>query len=307
MTSLLQQILKRAGLWEQIGRGFQPLQLPKDSPGRCISDEEETRLLKTAILSKRWESCYLFILLSLNTSMGPGECKSLRVRDVDFEKNTVNLTSLGAKNSYRVRTIPLNHIAAGACRELVARLEKIGPVSPDWFLFPFRADRQKGKPCALDPTKPRTSFRKVWFEITKLAGLEKLRMYDLRHTCITRLCENPENSEETIRAIAGHCSAQMLKKYSHVRVEARRAALAGLVPVRSAQLPNMPSSERDRTGKPLTNQDVMDLIEVGLPAKVIAEKIDKSVGAFDTSPQALKELKKAGVHDSIILAMVRAS
>jgi len=42
-------------------------------------------------------------------------------------------------------------------------------------------------------------------------------------------------------------------------------------------------------------------------AKVIAQKIDESVGAFDTSPQVLKELKKAGVHDSIILAMVRTS
>ena len=41
-------------------------------------------------------------------------------------------------------------------------------------------------------------------------------------------------------------------------------------------------------------------------AKVIAQKSDKSVGAFDTSPQILKEPKKAGVHDSIILAMVKA-
>jgi len=112
---------------------------------------EETRLLKPAILSKALGELLFvyFALVQHFTSMGPGECKSLRVRDVDFEKNTVNLTSLGAKNSYRVRTIPLNHIAAGACRELIAQLEKPGPVSPDWFLFPLRR-KQKRKP-ALDP------------------------------------------------------------------------------------------------------------------------------------------------------------
>lgn len=74
MTSLLQQILKRCGLWERVGRGFQPMPKKQESPGRCLTDEEETRLLKAAILSKRWEHCYFFILMSLNPSMGPGEC-----------------------------------------------------------------------------------------------------------------------------------------------------------------------------------------------------------------------------------------
>jgi hypothetical protein len=60
------------------------------------------------------------------------------------------------------------------------------------------------------------------------------------------------------------------------------------------------------TTRPLCNQDVKDLIEAGLPAKVIASKIAKSPGAFDTSPETLRELKKAGVHDSIILEMVKA-
>jgi hypothetical protein len=35
-------------------------------------------------------------------------------------------------------------------------------------------------------------------------------------------------------------------------------------------------------------------------------KIDRLPRAYDTSPDELKKLKVAGVHDSIILAMVRA-
>jgi hypothetical protein len=34
---------------------------------------------------------------------------------------------------------------------------------------------------------------------------------------------------------------------------------------------------------------------------------DRSPGNFDTAPDFLKQLKAAGVHESIILAMVRAS
>jgi hypothetical protein len=48
-------------------------------------------------------------------------------------------------------------------------------------------------------------------------------------------------------------------------------------------------------------------VKAGLPPKVLVAKIDRSPGNFDTSPDVLKQLKEAGVHDSIILAMVRAS
>ena len=136
-------------------------------------------------------------------------------------------------------------------------------------------------------------------------------MYDLRHTAITRLCENPNNAEEVIESIAGHITHEMKKRYSHVRVEARRAALAGLVPERLDKAYPIPggtnnSSGPARTGKPLSNQDVLGMVEAGLPPKVLVAKIDRSPGNFDTSPDVLKQLKAAGVHDSIILAMVRA-
>jgi len=47
-------------------------------------------------------------------------------------------------------------------------------------------------------------------------------------TFITRLAENPNVSEETIRALAGHVSKRMLERYSHIRLAAKEAAIAGL-------------------------------------------------------------------------------
>jgi hypothetical protein len=56
--------------------------------------------------------------------------------------------------------------------------------------------------------------------------------------------------------------------------------------------------------KPLTNQDVVKMIEAGLPQDVVIEKIKTSKTAFDTSTDALVSLKKAGVGSEIIRVMV---
>ena len=40
--------------------------------------------------------------------------------------------------------------------------------------------------------------------------------------------ENPNNSEETVRALAGHVSRKMMEHYSHIRQKAKEAAIAGL-------------------------------------------------------------------------------
>lgn len=60
------------------------------------------------------------------------------------------------------------------------------------------------------------------------AGLQRLRLHDLRHHAITKLAESNAASEETIMAIAGHVSREMLQHYLHIRQEARRKAVAAL-------------------------------------------------------------------------------
>ena len=55
------------------------------------------------------------------------------------------------------------------------------------------------------------------------------RWHDNRHTFITDLAESGEASDETIRDIAGHVSKQMLKHYSHIRMEAKRRAVDSLM------------------------------------------------------------------------------
>lgn len=57
----------------------------------------------------------------------------------------------------------------------------------------------------------------------------------------------------------------------------------------------------------LTNQDVESMLKAGLSAGIVVAKIKSSHTNFDTSPHALELLKKQGVPDSVIMAMIQGS
>ena len=54
----------------------------------------------------------------------------------------------------------------------------------------------------------------------------------------------------------------------------------------------------------LTNADVVKLVQVGLSAETIEAKIAVSEAEFDTSPDALVEIAKAGVPDRVVRVMI---
>jgi hypothetical protein len=55
----------------------------------------------------------------------------------------------------------------------------------------------------------------------------------------------------------------------------------------------------------LANKDILEMQAAGLSSEVIAEKIRASTCDFDTAPTSLAELKRLGVPDAVILAMLR--
>ena len=65
-------------------------------------------------------------------------------------------------------------------------------------------------------------------DISKIKSVfSGLRFHDLRHQAITELAES-QASDQTIMAIAGYVSQEMLQHYSHVRREAKRRAVEAL-------------------------------------------------------------------------------
>lgn len=57
---------------------------------------------------------------------------------------------------------------------------------------------------------------------------------------------------------------------------------------------------------PLTNPDVLKLLEAGMPEEVIVQTIRKEGGRFDTSPDSLIQLKAKGATPAELKAMIAA-
>jgi len=87
------------------------------------------------------------------------------------------------------------------------------------LIWPFFSD-------LLDPRKPVTDLTNAWDSIRERAGVN-CRVHDLRHTFISRLAE-AGTPETVLMEIVGHVSRSMLLRYSHSRLEARRAAVSAI-------------------------------------------------------------------------------
>lgn len=241
---VLCQIRKRVGMPLE---DYQPLPLPKEIRGQVLNDEQRSRLLRVAKENPYWYAAYLFAVISVNTSAGPKETYTLRLKDVDLERATIRVQPGGAKNVHRIRTIPLNAEAYKGVQLAIARARELGAYDPEHFIFPFRAN--KGK--KFNPAKHQTTFKTAWIALRTAAGLPGFRMYDLRHHAITSMLENPEISEETIEDIAGHVSRRMKKRYSHIRMEHKRAAVEAILGKKPPQRASPKKSTADNTAQQL--------------------------------------------------------
>src|ERR1700745_3148331 len=61
-----------------------------------------------------------------------------------------------------------------------------------------------------------------------------------------------------------------------------------------------------QTKKPLTNDDVVQMVKAGFQESMIVKAIEANDANFDVSVQALVDLKNAGVSQPIIEAMLAA-
>lgn len=224
---LLSQVLRRGGAWDEVGKFYEPLPLPKDSPGLALSPAEEQHLFAVARSRPRWMLAYLCDLLMHTTATGPTEIRHLRLRDLVPELRAIDVPEHGAKNEHRLRRIPCNDDAWWAIEQLLARAHQLGAYLPDHFLLPHRAKKRGEAP---DPTRPMGSWKRAHYAIRAEAAktyprLATLRRYDFRHSAMTKMLEDPAISERTIEEMVGHrLGSKVKERYSHIRMQARRAA-----------------------------------------------------------------------------------
>jgi integrase len=176
--------------------------------------------------------------------MRASEVQALRHRDLKLSWTNGDIASGEV-------TVPKSKTAAGTgrlipftrrvCACLSLWLSRFTDAGPETFVFPFHqvgigGDSRTVEIHNLDFGRPMGSRRKAWLAACKRAGVS-YRWHDLRHTFVSRLAENPNVSEQTIRALAGHVSRQMLEHYSHIRSQAKVAAIRCLEEQAGAPVP----------------------------------------------------------------------
>jgi integrase len=70
-------------------------------------------------------------------------------------------------------------------------------------------------PSPIDPTKPMFDLRKSWATVCRLAGLEGVRLHDLRHTYAS-MAASSGGSLPMIGRLLGHSQAQTTARYAHL-------------------------------------------------------------------------------------------
>ncbi|MGB6564781.1 MAG: tyrosine-type recombinase/integrase [Candidatus Binataceae bacterium] len=228
----LRGILKHFNLWSQLADQVKNLR-ERHNVGRAISSEDERKLLDVIGQSPSPALLPLF-LLCLDTGLRKSEARLLRRNDLalTWERGVITggelIVGKSKTDAGAGRVIPLTK---RVCALLSLWLSRFPDGGPDSYVFPRHRvgfARNAGSDLyEIDLTRPMGEWKTAWRRVRRLAGLD-YRWHDSRHTLVSRLAENPNVSEETIRALAGHVSKQMLQRYSHIRAQAKRDAISTL-------------------------------------------------------------------------------
>ena len=95
------------------------------------------------------------------------------------------------------RTVPLN---AGARKILARQLRGAGP-----FVFP----------SPRDPSRPRGPELSLWYRVRREAGIEDVRLHDLRHTHASHAVMNGV-PVPVVSRLLGHSNTRMTLRYAHL-------------------------------------------------------------------------------------------
>ena len=155
---------------------------------RRLEGDEEDKLLKQ--LTTPYQSAV--VILALETAMRRGERCGLTWGDVHLKKRIVHLTT--TKNG-EARSVPLSPLAIQTLQALPRRI--------DGSVLGYR--------CTHSITR---FFKRACLR----AGIENLRLHDLRHEATSRLFEKGFNMME-VATITGHKDLRMLRRYTHLRAE----------------------------------------------------------------------------------------
>ena len=299
----LRRILKRARLWHMVGMDIKPLKEP-DTIGRALTSDQRIWLFHVAAQREEWQTAYWAAIIAVSTTARSCELRALQWRNVDFSSHTVEISKSKTAAGVRLVPLSADAYEALAKLRKRAQAFGPTEPSHFVFAAFHSKHRFKNRKRArggtagqieisdFDPTRPMHSWRTAWRALTRAvecpkcrrlqrpaefcrnltcnadmrgitSTVEGLRFHDLRHTAISALGEAGV-PDRVIMDIAGHVSPRMLRRYSHIQLEAKRVAIQALS-IGQQTLPLQTISEGANVTKGVTKSVEIDERESLLP------------------------------------------
>ncbi len=168
---------------------------------RFLTRNEISQLL-SACKQSTHPYLYLFVKLLLLTGARKSELRLAKWKDIDDDKMQL---FVAISKSGRSRKIMLSNQAVKVLDKVRLRTDALGlPTTRDDWLFPNPRTR-----------KPYTSFHLAFFAARKHAGLNTVRIHDLRHTYASLLINNGASIYE-VQQLLGHYHISMTERYAQL-------------------------------------------------------------------------------------------
>ena len=184
--------------------------------------EAEIDLLLTTCRASRHPYLYLIVQFLLLTGARKGEARLACWKHIDLHKRVWTVPR--SKNG-RSRRIILSSAAMDVLHSVRNKTEQLMlPTKPDDYFFINPITRTAYH-----------SFDTAWFKARAAAGLDNVRMHDLRHTFASLLINKGVSLYE-VQTLLGHSSMQMTQRYAHLapdRLHKRTELLSSIIDKRS--------------------------------------------------------------------------
>jgi len=191
-----------------------------NTPGRFLSNEQWGRLGRAMALRKA-SSCSFVDAIHLLALTGCRRCEitNLKWEEVDLERGVLRLEM----SKVGPRVVPLGEAAVDLIRN-------IPRVHPKWV---FPSSRGDG---------PIVGIQKAWAELRATAGLEGVRLHDLRHSFASEAVTGGASLYLT-GAILGHRQSSTTERYAHLQSEPIRRLASEVARGISSALGSRPRSQ----------------------------------------------------------------
>ncbi len=202
----MRRLLNLAVQWELLEKNPLsniPLMKVDNKVERYLSDDEAKRLVDVLTTDLAFGASYILLFL-LSTGARLNEAMQAKWDQLDLEKSLWRIPATNSK-SKKTRSVPLNVSALWV-------LEQLWTKGKHPYLFVNEATQ-----------KPFVTITRAWYRLRAKAGIENLRVHDLRHSFASFLVNGGRSLYE-VQQILGHSDPKVTMRYAHLSTKALQEA-----------------------------------------------------------------------------------